>query len=77
MGYRRRLTKADHRELDHRLQIKMGLCITKEFLKELRTPGTPEFNATAAAGIFMAETLPMPVFMAIYYQRVKASRGLY
>ena len=73
----RRRTKADYRKLRRQLEINMGLCISDEFLKAIRTPGTEEFNATAAAGIFMAEQLPMPVFMALYYQRVKAAGGMY
>lgn len=73
----RRRTKADYNELRREVQVMMGLCVSPEILKGLRTPGTSEFNATAAAGILMAETLPMPVFMAIYYQRVKAAGGMY
>lgn len=73
----RRRTKADYLKMRRQLEINMGLCISDQMLKELRTPGTPEFRESVAAGIVLAELLPMPVFMAIYYQRVKAAGGMY
>lgn len=74
---RRRRALAAKRDLERRFQIHEGLCLSDKQLAALRTPGKPEFRDSLAAGIWMSEQLPMPVFMAIYYQRVKAARGVY